>query len=71
MFWRLGSDDESRPVAATAWWNVVCSRPSEAISAGSASMYVERSFVYVRQSRIGSMTGWTVRSSSRTAASVE
>ena len=29
----------SRPVAATAWWNVVCSRPSRsATSSGSASM---------------------------------
>ena len=27
MFWRFGSDDDSRPVAATAWWNVVCRRP--------------------------------------------
>ncbi len=71
MFWRFGSDDERRPVAATAWWNVVCRRPSDAMSAGSASMYVERSFVYVRQSRIGSIAGWTERSSSSTAASVE
>ena len=31
MFWRFGSDDDSRPVAATAWWKVVCSRPSAAI----------------------------------------
>ena len=28
MFWRFGSDEESRPVAATAWWNVVWRRPS-------------------------------------------
>ena len=28
MFWRFGSDDDSRPVAATAWWNVVWRRPS-------------------------------------------
>ena len=37
MFWRFGSDDDSRPVAATAWWNVVWRRPSAAISVGSAS----------------------------------
>ena len=37
MFWRLGSDDDSRPVAATAWWNSVWSRPSGPISVGSAS----------------------------------
>ena len=34
-----------QPVEATAWWNVVCRRPSSAISVGSASTYVERSFV--------------------------
>ena len=45
MFWRFGSDEDSRPVAATAWWNVVWSRPSAAIRVGSASTYVERSFV--------------------------
>ena len=46
MFWRFGSDDDRRPVDATAWWNVVWSRPSgSAISVGSASTYVERSFV--------------------------
>ena len=28
MFWRLGSELESRPVAVAAWWKVVCSRPS-------------------------------------------
>ena len=33
MFWRFGSDDDRRPVEATAWWNVVCSRPSSAMSA--------------------------------------
>ena len=27
MFWRLGSLDDSRPVAATAWLNEVCRRP--------------------------------------------
>jgi hypothetical protein len=45
MFCRFGSDDDRRPVAATAWWKVVCRRPSAAISVGSASTYVERSFV--------------------------
>ena len=30
MFWRFGSEDERRPVAATAWWNVVWRRPSAA-----------------------------------------
>ena len=45
MFWRFGSDDDRRPVAATAWWNVVWRRPSAAIRVGSASTYVERSFV--------------------------
>jgi hypothetical protein len=28
MFWRFGSEDDRRPVDATAWWNVVWSRPS-------------------------------------------
>jgi hypothetical protein len=38
MFWRFGSDEERRPVEATAWWNVVWSRPScSEISDGSAS----------------------------------
>ena len=33
---RFGSDVESRPVAATVWLNVVCSRPSDSeISDGS------------------------------------
>ena len=28
MFCRFGSVEESRPVAATVWWNVVWIRPS-------------------------------------------
>jgi hypothetical protein len=27
MFWMLGSDDDSRPVAAPVWWNEAWSRP--------------------------------------------
>ena len=46
MFCRLGSAEESRPVDATACWNVVCRRPVVgSMSIGSASTYVERSFV--------------------------
>ena len=45
MFWRFGSLDDSRPVAATVWLNDVCSRPVCGFtSAGSASMYVLSSF---------------------------
>ena len=42
MFWRLGSVEDSRPVVAVVWLNVVCRRPSLGeISGGSASRYVE------------------------------
>ena len=45
MFWRFGSDDESRPVAAPPWWKVVWMRPSRgSTSSGSASTYVPFSF---------------------------
>ena len=38
IFWRFGSLDESRPVAATVWLNDVCTRPvSGLISDGRAS----------------------------------
>ncbi len=38
MFWRLGSEEESRPVAATAWLKVVWMRFVAGLtSAGSAS----------------------------------
>jgi hypothetical protein len=38
MFWRFGSVEESRPVEATAWWKVVCSRPvAVSRSRGNAS----------------------------------
>ena len=41
MFWRFGSVEESRPVAAPAGWNVVWIRPSAgSMSCGSASTYV-------------------------------
>ena len=49
MFWRFGLLDDSRPVAATAWLNDVCSRPVAGFtSAGSASMYVPFSFESTR-----------------------
>ena len=45
MFWRLGRIDESRPVAAVVWLNVVCRRPSAgSIRSGSGWRYVFRSF---------------------------
>ena len=45
MFCRFGSLLLSRPVAATAWLNVVCTRPVAGLtSAGSASTYVPLSF---------------------------
>ena len=37
MFCRFGSDDDSRPVVATAWLNDVCTRESAVHSSGSAS----------------------------------
>ena len=38
MFWRFGSWEESRPVAAPAWLKVVWMRPSAgSTSSGSAS----------------------------------
>ena len=48
MFCRFGSVELSRPVVATAWWKVVCSRPvAGSSSSGSASTYVLRSLVYM------------------------
>jgi hypothetical protein len=51
MFWRFGSEEESRPVAATAWAYDVWIRPVRAsISPGSLSVYVDFSFVIARYS---------------------
>lgn len=45
MFCRLGSDEESRPVAVAVWLNDVCMCPVRGfISFGSASTYVPNSF---------------------------
>jgi hypothetical protein len=49
MFMRFGFVDDSRPVAATVWSNVVCTRPSAgSVSGGSASTYVFFSFASSR-----------------------
>src|SRR6266566_3830810 len=32
MFWRLGSDDDNRPVAAPVWLKLVCTRPVSALT---------------------------------------
>ena len=52
--WPAGSGSmvESRPVAATAWLNVVCRRPSAPISVGSGPRYVLSSFESSRHSSI-------------------
>jgi hypothetical protein len=45
MFWRFGSDDEMRPVAATVWLNVAWILPVSGLTSwGSASTYVPFSF---------------------------
>ena len=63
MFWRFGSVDDRRPVAATVWLNEVWMRPvSGWISSGSGSTYVESSFASARCSRIFAGSGWTVAS---------
>ena len=72
MFCRFGLVEDSRPVAAPVWLNVVCTRPSRGSTClGSASRYVEFSLSSSRQDRIASTIGWTSRSFSRTLASVE
>ena len=51
MFCRFGSEHASRPVAATVWWNVQCTRPVRGwTSCGSVSTYVDFSFVIARYS---------------------
>ena len=71
MFCRFGFDDDSRPVAATAWLKDVWIRPSRgSTNRGSASRYVEFSLSSSRQSSSASTTGWS-RSFSSTLASVD
>ena len=72
MFCRFGLELESRPVAATSWLKVVCSRPVAGSSrAGSGSRYVLSSLVSSRHSSIaGTMACWP-RKPRSTRASVE
>ena len=37
MFWRLGSVEDSRPVAVTVFWKLVWIRPSGAMTLASPS----------------------------------
>jgi hypothetical protein len=58
MFWRFGSCDDRRPVAATVWLSRVCTRPVDgATSRGSASTYVDLSLSTSRYSRIACGSG--------------
>ena len=50
MFWRFGSDEESRPVAATVCRNEEWTRPCASAIAGRASTYVPFSFEISRYS---------------------
>ena len=70
--WRFGFVVDSRPVAATAWLNVVCRRPSaESINDGSGTRYVLRSFDSSRHSSTTSTSGCSPRSDRSTRLSVE
>ncbi len=72
MFCRFGSLLLRRPVAATAWLKLVCTRPvSGFTSCGSASMYVPFSFVMPRQSRISRGRSCVSASSSSTSTAVD
>ena len=72
MFCRLGSEEDSRPVAATAWWYEVWMRPVRGCTcAASASVYVPRSFASPRNSRISFGSACSAASSSRTSSAVE
>jgi hypothetical protein len=69
---RFGLVVESRPVEATAWLKVVCSRPSSGeISSGSGSRYVFSSFEYSRHSSIAATISCSPRIERRTRESVE
>ena len=72
MFCRFGSLLLRRPVAATAWLKLVCTRPVSGLtSTGRASMYVPFSFIIPRQSRISLGSSWVSASSSRTSTAVD
>ena len=72
MFCRFGSLLLRRPVAATAWLKLVCTRPVSGLtSSGSASMYVPFSFIIPRQSRISLGSSWVSASSSSTSTAVD
>ena len=63
MFWRFGSEDERRPVAATVWLNFAWIRPSASASSGSESAYVPFSFEISRcsMSRVAILWPWLAR----------
>ena len=71
MFCRLGSVDDSRPVAAIIWLNVVWMRPSSATDLSSPSTVI-LSRVASRWSSIADRNGWPVSTNSdcRASASV-
>ena len=69
--WRFGFDVERRPVDATVWLKVVCSRPSSPMSDGSGPRYVFSSFEYSRHSSITATMGWSARRPRSTRVSVE
>ena len=72
MFCRFGSLLLSRPVAATAWLNVVCTRPVAGFtSAGSASTYVPLSFWMLRHLSTSAGSSCVSASSSSTSCAVE
>ena len=72
MFCRFGSLLLSRPVAATAWLNVVCTRPVAGLtSAGSASTYVPLSFWMLRHFSTRPGSSCVCASSSSTSCAVE
>ena len=71
MFCRLGLEEERRPVAVTAWLNVVCMCPVRGLmSLGSASTYVPSSFFSPRCSRIWSTMGAFERNCCSTSSDV-
>ena len=72
MFCRLGSDEESRPVAATVWWKEEWTREFSSASWGRASTYVPFSFEISRYSMTSRAIGNPCSASSvRTSTPVE
>ena len=71
MFCRLGSEEDSRPVAVTAWLNEVCMCPVRGLmSLGSASTYVPSSFFSARWASMSATTGLLCESCCSTSSEV-